>query len=79
MPVNKLREKQDEDCSYGTTIVVMHTIVHGLYGFAHKEIPVPLSLLQSLFVGVVVTLAPIIAAVLLWTQFYRIGSWILLS
>ena len=64
---------------YGTTIVVMHAIVYGLHGFAHKEIPVPLSLLQSLFVGVVVTLAPIIAAVLLWTQFYRIGSWILLS
>jgi hypothetical protein len=31
---------------YGTTIVVMHAIVHGLHGFAHKEIPVPLSLLQ---------------------------------
>lgn len=63
----------------GTTIVVMHAIVHGLLGFAHKEIPVPLSLLQSLFVGVVVTLAPIIAAILLWTQFSRIGSWILLN
>ena len=63
---------------YGTTIVFMHTIVHGLHGFAHKEIPVPLA--ASEFVcGVVVTLAPIIAAVLLWTQFYRIGSWILLS
>ena len=64
---------------YGTTIVVMHAIVHGLHGFAHKEIPITLSLLQSLFVGAVVTSAPIIAAVLLWTQFYRIGSWILLS
>jgi hypothetical protein len=34
---------------YGTTIVVMHAIVHGLHGFAHKEIPVPLPLLQTLF------------------------------
>ena len=64
---------------YGTTIVVMHTIVHGRQGFAHKEIPVSLSRLQNLFVGVVVTLTPIIAAILLWTQFYRIGSWIVLS
>jgi hypothetical protein len=32
-----------------------------------------------LFVGVVVILAPIIAAGLLWTPFYRIGSWLLLG
>ena len=47
---------------YGTTIVVMHAIVHGRQGFAHKEIPVPLSRLQSWFVGVVMTLAPIISS-----------------
>lgn len=64
---------------YGTAIVVMHVIVHGLHGFAHHEIPVSLSLLQGLFVGVVVILAPIIAAGLLWTPFYRIGSWLLLG
>jgi len=43
---------------YGTAIVVMHVIAHGLHGLAHQEIPVSL-LLQGLFVGVVVTLAPI--------------------
>ena len=64
---------------YGTAIVAMHVIVHGLHGFAHNKIPVSLSLLQGLFVGVVVILAPIIAAGLLWTPFYRIGSWLLLS
>jgi hypothetical protein len=64
---------------YGTAIVVMHVLLHGLHGLAHNEIPVPLSLLQGLFVGVVVILAPIIAAGLLWTQFYRIGSWLLLG
>lgn len=64
---------------YGTTIVVIHAIAHGLHGLAHEEIPVPLSLVQSLFIGVVILLAPIIAAILLWTQFYRIGSWLLLS
>ncbi|MBD2536414.1 hypothetical protein H6G97_46900 [Nostoc flagelliforme FACHB-838] len=59
---------------YGTGIVVMHVIVHGLHGFAHNEIPASLSLLQGSFVGVVVILAPIIAAGLLWMPFYRIGS-----
>jgi hypothetical protein len=64
---------------YGTAIVVMQALLHGLHGLAHNEIPVPLSLLQGLFVGVVVILAPIIAAGLLRTQFYRIGSWLLLG
>jgi hypothetical protein len=64
---------------YGTAIVVLHAIANGLHGLAHVEIPVALSLLQSLFIGIVIFLIPIIAAVLLWTQFYRIGSWLLLS
>jgi hypothetical protein len=64
---------------YGTAIVVMHVLLHVLHGLAHNEIPVPLSRFQGLFVGVVVILAPIIAAGLLWTPFYRIGSWLLLG
>lgn len=63
----------------GTAIVVLHAIAHGLHGLAHVEIPVPLSLLQSVFIGVVILLAPILAAVLLWTRFDRVGSWLLLS
>lgn len=64
---------------YGTTIVVIHAIAHGMHGLAHEKIPVSLSVLQSLFVGAVVVLVPIISAFLLWTKFYRIGSWLLLS
>lgn len=64
---------------YGTMVVVMHAIANGLHGLAHIEIPVPLSLLQSLFVGIAIFLTPIVAAALLWTQFYRIGSWLLLG
>ncbi len=63
----------------GTVIVVMHEIAHALHGLAHTEIPIPLSLLQSWFVGVVILVAPVIANALLWTQFYRSGSWLLLS
>jgi hypothetical protein len=64
---------------YGTTIVAIHTIANGLHGLAHVEIPIPLSLLQALFVGIVIFLIPIVATILLWTQFDRIGSWLLLS
>jgi hypothetical protein len=64
---------------YGTAIVVLHAIAHSLHGLAHQEIPVPLSLLQTIFIGTVILLAPILAAVLLWTKFHRIGGWLLLS
>jgi hypothetical protein len=38
---------------YGTTIVILHAIAHGLHGLAHVKVPVPLSSLQSLFIRVV--------------------------
>ncbi|OUL32023.1 hypothetical protein BV378_00375 [Nostoc sp. RF31YmG] len=63
----------------GTAIAIIHAIANGLHGLAHIEIPVALSVLQSSFVAIVIFLVPIIAAVLLWTQFYYIGSWLLLS
>lgn len=61
---------------YATTIVVIHAIVVALHGLAHEQIPVPLSFLQGLFVGTVIVLAPIVAVVLLWTQFHRAGIWL---
>ena len=48
---------------YGTVVVFIHAITNGLHGLAHMEIPVSLSLLQSLFVGIVIFLTPIIAAI----------------
>jgi hypothetical protein len=64
---------------YGTTIAIVHAIANGLHGLSHVKIPVPLSLIQSLFVSIVIFLIPIVATILLWTQFDRIGSWLLLS
>ncbi|KAB8315400.1 hypothetical protein SD81_032350 [Tolypothrix campylonemoides VB511288] len=64
---------------YGTAIVVLHAIGHGLHGLAHVQIPIPLSVLQLVFIGFVIWLTPIIAAILLWTPFYRVGGWLLLS
>ena len=63
----------------GTAIVIIHAIAHGLHGLAHVEIPVPLSSLQSVFIGVVILMVPIMAAILLWTPFNLVGSWLLLG
>jgi TctA family transporter len=64
---------------YGTAIAVIHGIINGLHGLAHVKIPIPLSLFQSLFVGIVIFLIPILAAILLWTKLYRIGNWLLIG
>lgn len=61
---------------YGTVVVVIHAIVVALHGLAHQKIPVPISLAQSLFVGIVIVLAPIAAAILFWTPFYCTGCWL---
>jgi dolichyl-phosphate-mannose--protein O-mannosyl transferase len=63
---------------YGTTVVAIHAIVVALHGLAHQKIPVPLSFLQSLFVGTVIVLAPIVAVGLHWTPFARAGRWLFL-
>ncbi|WP_026734284.1 hypothetical protein [Fischerella sp. PCC 9605] len=64
---------------YATITVIIHAIVVVLHGLAHEKIPVPLSGLQSLFVGSIIVLAPIAAMILLWTPFQQVGSWLLLS
>jgi hypothetical protein len=50
---------------YGTLVVIFHAIAHGLHGLAHIQIPVPLSWIQSVFIGGVIFLIPILAAILL--------------
>jgi hypothetical protein len=74
-----MRKTKMKMAQYGTTIIVIHEIINGLHGLAHTAIPIPLSLLQSWFVGTVIFPAPIITAILLWTYFYRIGYWLLLG
>lgn len=64
---------------YGTAIAIIHALVNGIHGLAHIKIPVALSLFQISFVGIVILLIPLVAVVLLWTQFYRSGSWLLLG
>ena len=64
---------------YGTFVVVAHAVMVVLHGLAHGAIPVSLSWSQGLFIGIVISFAPILAAILLWTQFSRAGAALLLG
>lgn len=64
---------------YGTLASVLATLAHVLHGISHVEHRVLLATWQWTYVMVVVVLAPVVAAVLLWTRLQRVGAWLLLA
>jgi hypothetical protein len=64
---------------YGTTIVAVHAAATLLHAIPHMAIPVPTTPAQNAFIAIVINLAPLVAATLLWTRFGRTGAWLLLA
>ena len=64
--------------SYATAVVVAHLLVNIAHGLAHRELGVGLSPPDSIFVVVVILIAPLLAMSLVWTAKRRLG-FILLS
>jgi hypothetical protein len=60
-----------------TAIVVTHLLVNIAHGLAHHELRVGLALPGTMFVIVVVLIAPLLAMGLLWTAEKRIGLMLL--
>lgn len=61
-----------------TLVVIAHTLISALHGLAHLLIPVPISVLQALFIAGVISALPIIAVILIWKQQVRWASTMLL-
>jgi hypothetical protein len=59
---------------YGTAIVLGHAVIATAHGSAHAHLGVNLNLGQSLFVVLVITAAPLVSMILLWTQLRRLGA-----
>jgi hypothetical protein len=64
---------------YGTLVAVLATLAHVLHGISHVEHQVPLAAWHWAYVLFVVFLAPVVAAMLLWTRMRRVGAWLLLA
>ena len=58
-------------------IVALHALARVVHGQAHQAVPVPLSALQNAFATLVIVIAPIVAAALLWRGFPRLGGTLL--
>lgn len=59
-----------------TVLAAIHLGVAIWHGAAHTELAVALSPAQTLFVYVVVVLAPVVAVGLLWTRSVRVALWL---
>ena len=64
---------------YGIACVLGHGLVGTIHGLAHKHMGIDLTFLQKLFIISVITLAPLLAGLLLWTRFRKVGAVLLLS
>ena len=63
---------------YGIACVLGHGLVGTVHGLAHKHMVIDLTFLQKLFILFVITLAPLLSGLLLWTRFRRVGAVLLL-
>jgi hypothetical protein len=64
----------------GTAAVVVHGIPLVLHGMAHAQLAIYLpSVLANIYIGVVLYLAPVVAACLLWAGRIRFGAWLLIG
>jgi hypothetical protein len=59
-----------------TGLVAIHLIATLWHGSAHTQLDVTLSLAQTVFVYVVILIAPLVAAALVWTRRQRLGLWV---
>ena len=63
----------DRRATYVTAVVVAHLLVNIAHGLAHHELRVGLALPATMFVILVVLIAPLLAMGLLWTAEKRLG------
>ncbi|MGB7923390.1 MAG: hypothetical protein WCF57_09115 [Pyrinomonadaceae bacterium] len=59
---------------YAIWVVIVHALVSALHGAAHARLDVSLSQAQTLFVVVVITVAPLLAGLLLWRKQHIAGA-----
>jgi NADPH:quinone reductase-like Zn-dependent oxidoreductase len=59
-----------------TALVVIHLAAALWHGDAHTRLAIGLPLEKTIFVYVVILIAPIVAAGLVWTHYVSIGLWV---
>ena len=58
-----------------TGLVAIHLAATLWHGSAHTQLAIALSTEKTIFVYIVILIAPIVAATLVWTRYNRVGLW----
>jgi hypothetical protein len=59
-----------------TGLVAVHLAASLWHGDAHTRLAIYLPAAKTLFIFIVILIAPIVAALLVWTRFISIGLWV---
>jgi hypothetical protein len=59
-----------------TAAVIVHLVASLWHGSAHTHLGIGLSTQQTLFVYLIIIIAPVIAGILVWTRYASIGLWV---
>jgi hypothetical protein len=58
------------------SVVVLHALISLAHGLAHLLIPVPVTLLELIYIVVVIAIMPVIGAALIYTPRRQFGAWL---
>jgi hypothetical protein len=59
-----------------TAAVIVHLVASLWHGSAHTHLRIELSTQQTLFIYLVIIIAPVIAGILVWTRYASMGLWL---
>jgi hypothetical protein len=59
-----------------TGLVIVHLAASLWHGSAHTHLGIELSTEQTLFIYIVIIIAPVVAAILVWTRYESMGLWL---
>lgn len=60
-----------------TAVVAVHLAASLWHGDAHTRLAIDLPAEKTLFVFIVILIAPVVAAALVWTRYISVGLWLL--
>jgi len=59
-----------------TGLVIVHLAASLWHGSAHTHLGIQLSTEQTLFIYIVIIIAPVVATILVWTRYLSMGLWV---
>jgi hypothetical protein len=59
-----------------TGLVLIHLLATLWHGSLHSRLSIGLSPSQTVFIFIVITIGPIVGAILVWTRYAPIGQWV---